>query len=243
MIRRFSALTVNGRCLPSLSSSRSRSSDGSGGTGATGGPRCATSSPSRASSTSPAGAAASGSLATAPTNARTTTSGQRLTRRDSSVRPGMKWATKPTIGRSAEQKVWQWTSTDTGGALGMGATGGGAASGEAVAPLPWPPSAASPRAPAPPRRRSRRRSIVSGHQLVAGAVDGHDVARLGGVLFDLLAQLHHEVVDAAGAGVPRHAPDLLQDLLAGDRLARPFPEEAQELHLVKRQRAHLPLAR
>src|SRR5262245_44902907 len=43
-------------------------------------------------------------------------------------------------------------------------------------------------------------------QLVTGAVDRDDVARLGGVLFDLLAQLDHEVVDAAGAGVAGHAP-------------------------------------
>src|SRR5579871_3379803 len=239
MIRRFSGPTVKGRRLASFSSSMSSSSAGSGGTGATGGPACAARSRRRPSSTSAVGAAASGSLATAPTKARTATSGQRLTKRDSSVRPGMKWATKPTMGRSAEQKVWQWTSTATGaGATGLDAAGagvglgGGAASGEAA--LASRPSAVSASAPAPPRRRSRRRSIVSGDQLVAGAVDGDDVARLGGVLLDLLAQLHHEVVDAAGGGVARDAPDLLQDLLARDGLARPLPQEAQELDLVER---------
>ena len=43
-----------------------------------------------------------------------------------------------------------------------------------------------------------RRSRSSRHQLVAGAVDREDVARLGGVLLDLLAQLDDEVVDGAG---------------------------------------------
>ena len=58
-----------------------------------------------ASSASPVGATAFGSVATAPTKARTTISGQWLTKRDSSVSPGMKCATNPTIGRSAEQNV------------------------------------------------------------------------------------------------------------------------------------------
>src|SRR6185436_13107483 len=73
------------------------------------------------------------------------------------------------------------------------------------------------------------------HQLVAGPVDRDDVARLGRVFLDLLAQLHHEVVDAACARVARHAPDLLEDLLTRDRLSGPFPEQAQELDLVERE--------
>ena len=43
-------------------------------------------------------------------------------------------------------------------------------------------------------------------------------------------------------GVPRHAPDLLEDLLARDRLPRPLPQQAQELDLVERQRVRLPFA-
>src|SRR5262245_34857723 len=83
----------------------------------------------------------------------------------------------------------------------------------------------------------------SDDQLVAGPVDAHGVARLGGVFLDLLAQLDDEVVDAARAGVPGDAPDLLQDLLARDRLAGPLPKQAQKLDLVERQRVRLPLAR
>src|SRR4051812_5757693 len=54
------------------------------------------------------------------------------------------------------------------------------------------------------------------NELVARAIDRDDVLGFGGVLLDLLAQLHDEVVDAAGRRVARDAPDLLEELLARD---------------------------
>src|SRR4051812_10313093 len=92
------------------------------------------------------------------------------------------------------------------------------------------------------RMRDMRRTIAGTgpsdlqDQLVPGAVDRDDVSWFGGVLFDLLAQLDHEVVDAAGGRVAGDAPDLVQDLVARDRLAGALVEEADQLDLVEGQR-------
>ena len=109
MMRRWSAPTEKGRCLVSSPSSASSISGGSGGTGGqrSGSPAAPAPPAAWPAPRLPIGATAFGSVATAPTKARTTSSGQWLTKRDSSVRPGMKCATNPTIGKSAEQNVWQ----------------------------------------------------------------------------------------------------------------------------------------
>src|SRR5687768_18518481 len=80
------------------------------------------------------------------------------------------------------------------------------------------------------------------HQLVAVAVDREDVLWFLGALLELLAQLDDEVVDRAVRRVGVDTPDLVEDLLAADRLADPLVQHAQELHLVERE-ALRPLAR
>src|SRR5260370_3841608 len=68
-----------------------------------------------------------------------------------------------------------------------------------------------------------------GEETVADAADGDQVLGVGGVVFDVTAEADDEVVDGAGVGVFVDAPDLFEDLLAGDDLAFAFGEVAEEV--------------
>ena len=52
---------------------------------------------------------------------------------------------------------------------------------------------------------------------------------VGGVVFDVAAETDDEVVDGASVGVFVDAPDLFEDLLAGDDLAFVLGEVAEEV--------------
>ena len=126
---------------------------------------CASAARSVASSASPVGATAFGSVATAPTKARTTISGQRLTKRDSSVEPGDEVRDEPhdrQIGRAERVTVnvdrhRRQCRRHRRRRSGRGERWDGRRQRRRSA-LRLPPSAARPRAPAPPIRRSRRRT-------------------------------------------------------------------------------------
>src|SRR4051794_25305801 len=75
----------------------------------------------------------------------------------------------------------------------------------------------------------------SRHELVAEAVDRKDVPRLGGLRLDLLAQLHHEVVDRAIGRVGFDAPDAAQDIVARNRLTLALVQQLEQLDLVERE--------
>ena len=47
-------------------------------------------------------------------------------------------------------------------------------------------------------------------------MDGDDVFRVRGNVFDLLAQLRHVIVDGACQGETGVAPDVVQELITGD---------------------------
>src|SRR5579863_8831609 len=68
---------------------------------------------------------------------------------------------------------------------------------------------------------------------VAGAPDSDDVARLGRVGLDLLAQASD--VDRDGAAVAERAPDHLEQLVAAEHLPRMLDEDAQHGELARRQ--------
>ena len=56
-----------------------------------------------------------------------------------------------------------------------------------------------------------------------------EVLGVGGVVFDVAAEADDEVVDGAGVGVFVDAPDLFEDVLAGDDLAFAVGEVAEEV--------------
>ena len=57
------------------------------------------------------------------------------------------------------------------------------------------------------------------------------MARVAGIVFDVAAKADDEVVDGAGVGVFVDAPDLFEDLLAGDDLVGAIGEVAEEVGL------------
>ena len=59
--------------------------------------------------------------------------------------------------------------------------------------------------------------------------------RIRGVVLELAAQLDDEVVDGAVGRVALQAPDLLEDLVARDRLVAPLVEQLEQLDLVEGQ--------
>src|SRR5260370_22532125 len=67
-----------------------------------------------------------------------------------------------------------------------------------------------------------------GEEAVADAADGDEVLGVGGIVFNVAAEADDEVVDGAGVGVLVGAPDLFEDLFAGDDLAFAFGEVAVE---------------
>src|SRR5678816_1141599 len=114
-----------------------------------------------------------------------------------------------------------------------------------------------PRCTLPARRRScstwplsrekRRRSSSSSSstpsaiatsarldELVPHPVDGHDEARLAPAVADLRPQLRDVRVHGAGRGVALVAPDVLEELVTGDRLPLPLDQVAQQLELARR---------
>ena len=83
------------------------------------------------------------------------------------------------------------------------------------------------------RRPGRGRLfLIALDHAVADAGFGEDVGGLGGVFFDLAADVGHvdaeDLVVAAGAG----APELLDEIVVGQDLARVQAEEGDELVLV-----------
>src|SRR5580658_5502712 len=68
-------------------------------------------------------------------------------------------------------------------------------------------------------------------EAVAGAPDGDDVARLGGVGLDLLPEATD--VHRDGAAVAERAPDQLEQLVAAEHLTRMRNEHAQERELAR----------
>ncbi len=70
-----------------------------------------------------------------------------------------------------------------------------------------------------------------GEETVADAADGDEVAGVGGVVFDVAAEADDEVVDGASVGVFVDAPDLFENLFAGDDLAFVLGEVAEEVGL------------
>jgi len=70
-----------------------------------------------------------------------------------------------------------------------------------------------------------------GEEAVAYASYGEEVLGGGGVVFDVTAETDDEVVDGAGVGVFVDAPDLLEDLFAGDDLTVAVGEVAEEVGL------------
>src|ERR1044071_3019288 len=74
-----------------------------------------------------------------------------------------------------------------------------------------------------------------GDEAVADAADGEEVARARGLVLDVLAQTHDEVVDGARVGVVPQAPDLFEQGLARDDLARAADEGAQQVGLHQRE--------
>ena len=84
------------------------------------------------------------------------------------------------------------------------------------------------------RRRAKTQGIATlrqgmGEEAVADAADGGEVAGVGGVVLDVAAEADDEVVDGAGVGVFVDAPDVFEDLLAGDDLAVAVGEVAEEV--------------
>src|SRR3954469_1542694 len=83
--------------------------------------------------------------------------------------------------------------------------------------------------------RSPRGEGGSADEFVAGAVDGEDVLGFVGRTLDLLPELRHEVVDGARGRRLLVAPDLIQDLLAGDDLAGVRDEIPQQVEFPGRE--------
>src|SRR5579864_2008566 len=54
---------------------------------------------------------------------------------------------------------------------------------------------------------------------VAYAANGKQVARLGGIVFDVTPQPNHEIVDGAGVGVLVQVPNFLENLFARNHAA------------------------
>jgi hypothetical protein len=85
------------------------------------------------------------------------------------------------------------------------------------------------------RRTARKANGIgglgAGEEAVADAAHGDEVVGVGGIIFDVTPQAHDEVVDGAGISVFMDAPDLFEDLLAGDDLAFAFGEVAEEVGL------------
>ena len=85
-------------------------------------------------------------------------------------------------------------------------------------------------------RRSDGRRVTADARLVADAADGHDDLGSLRVLLDLGAQPLHVHVDQPGVGGVPVAPDLLQQHLAGEHLARLAGQRDQQVELQRGQR-------
>ena len=81
--------------------------------------------------------------------------------------------------------------------------------------------------------KSERRGTKSGigEEAVADAADGEEMGGIGGVVFKVAAEADDEVVDGAGVGVFVDAPDLLEDVFAGDDLGGMGGEVAEQVRL------------
>ena len=86
-----------------------------------------------------------------------------------------------------------------------------------------------------PRARATRPSPHDGSEPVADAAHGVDAHRA----VELLADLREVHVDGARVAEPVVAPHAVEDLLAAQREARAFGEEAEELELLGRERDRL----
>lgn len=71
---------------------------------------------------------------------------------------------------------------------------------------------------------SVRANLRSNLQAIAERVNGEQMPRLGGNVFDLLPQLHDQLIEGAGGAVVIDAPDFVQERFARNRVAA-FAEE------------------
>src|SRR5947209_279397 len=77
------------------------------------------------------------------------------------------------------------------------------------------------------------RNFISACELVADAVDGDDVARVGGRVLDLLPQLRDVHINGARQRQPFITPDVVEQLVARDDLAAMLDEILQHLELAR----------
>jgi hypothetical protein len=70
------------------------------------------------------------------------------------------------------------------------------------------------------------------HELVTDAVQRAEVNRIGRIPFELLTELEHLIIDDAGGGEEAIAPDIVEELFAGDDAIDVREEVAEELELV-----------
>src|ERR1044071_1788126 len=77
--------------------------------------------------------------------------------------------------------------------------------------------------------------ILSARKLVADAMNGDDVVRVAGSVFDLLAELGDVHVNGACERQALVAPDVVEELVAADDLAATLDEVAHDLELAGRK--------
>ena len=77
--------------------------------------------------------------------------------------------------------------------------------------------------------------LLFGDEAVTDAADGEEVDGFGGVRFEVAAEADEEVIDGAGVGVFVDAPDVFEELFAGDDLAGALEEVAKEIGFHNRQ--------
>src|SRR5579871_4314513 len=92
--------------------------------------------------------------------------------------------------------------------------------------------------------RNRHRLIAvsctrSPDEFIPGAVDGTEMYRIGGVLFQLLSQPQDVGVNGARSGIVVIAPHFVQQLGARDHALRIVEEKAQRLEFLRGERHQL----
>src|SRR5689334_20456101 len=83
----------------------------------------------------------------------------------------------------------------------------------------------------------------SWHEAVASSVHGQEMHRRPWFAFDLAAQAQHERVDGARRRKCLEAPDLVEQALASDDLARMREKQSDQIELQRCERLSLTCAR
>ena len=84
---------------------------------------------------------------------------------------------------------------------------------------------------------------MSQNQLVTQPMNGKDVFRMGGIIFDFLPELQDEVVHSAGAHGFIISPNIGQELVAADGLVSVLPEELENFKFLRRHLNTLAISR